>query len=184
MIFHKILVALDPIDPDRDFFDRAVAMAKAADAELLLLSVLTSDGGGMFLKPHPQVAGYNDALNDWNLFQKRYEEYKEGSLSVLRNCAKQATVAGVRASFKQSSGSPGREICRIAKAEEVDLIIVGSRGYRGFDEMLLGSVSNYVAHHAPCSVMMVHPQQGAKLQTESVSKKETTAVVAQAVLEA
>ncbi|MEN8445083.1 MAG: universal stress protein, partial [Cyanobacteria bacterium J06555_13] len=29
----------------------------------------------------------------------------------------------------------------------------------GLDEMLLGSVSNYVTHHALCSVLVVHPQK-------------------------
>ncbi|NEO65320.1 MAG: universal stress protein, partial [Moorea sp. SIO4G2] len=35
------------------------------------------------------------------------------------------------------------------------LIVLGRRGLGGLKEMVLGSVSNYVVHHAPCSVLVV-----------------------------
>jgi len=34
-----------------------------------------------------------------------------------------------------------------------------SHGRTGLRELFLGSVSNYVLHHAPCSVMVVHPEE-------------------------
>ena len=38
------------------------------------------------------------------------------------------------------------------------MIVVGSRGLKGLKEMFLGSVSNYVTHHAPCSVLIVRSE--------------------------
>ncbi|MGQ9872468.1 universal stress protein [Leptodesmis sp.] len=36
-----------------------------------------------------------------------------------------------------------------------DLILIGNRGHTGLKELFLGSASNYVLHHAPCSVLTV-----------------------------
>jgi nucleotide-binding universal stress UspA family protein len=42
-----------------------------------------------------------------------------------------------------------------AAAWRADLIVVGSHGKTGLDRLLLGSVSEHIARHAPCSVEMV-----------------------------
>jgi len=52
------------------------------------------------------------------------------------------------------NGSPEHMIVEIAKEWKANLIVVGSHG-RGFWGRLLGSVSDAVVHHAPCSVLVV-----------------------------
>lgn len=53
------------------------------------------------------------------------------------------------------NGSPESRIVEIAEATQADLIIVGSHGYNRWERLLLGSVSDSVIHHAPCSVLVV-----------------------------
>jgi nucleotide-binding universal stress UspA family protein len=53
------------------------------------------------------------------------------------------------------SGSPDGAIVEKAEATGADLIVVGSHGYRAWERLLIGSVSDSVVHHAPCTVMVV-----------------------------
>jgi len=53
-----------------------------------------------------------------------------------------------------SQGSTRKEILRIAKEKNVDLIIIGSHGREGI-QLLLGSTANAVLHGAPCDVLAV-----------------------------
>lgn len=52
-------------------------------------------------------------------------------------------------------GHPGESIIEEAKSWGADLVVLGSHGRRGFQRLLLGSVSQAVASHAPCSVEIV-----------------------------
>ena len=53
------------------------------------------------------------------------------------------------------TGNPAEEIIRTAEELKSELIIVGSHGWTGIQEFLLGSVSHKVLQHAPCSVLVV-----------------------------
>lgn len=52
-------------------------------------------------------------------------------------------------------GSPDSRIVETAEEWNADLIVVGSHGYSRWERLLLGSVSDSVVHHAPCSVLVV-----------------------------
>ena len=52
-------------------------------------------------------------------------------------------------------GHPASEICRFAREQDVDLIVIGSHGRSGIQEALLGSVSHSVANRATCPVTIV-----------------------------
>jgi nucleotide-binding universal stress UspA family protein len=52
-------------------------------------------------------------------------------------------------------GSPESRIVETADEMKPDLVVVGSHGYSGWERLLIGSVSDSVVHHAPCSVLVV-----------------------------
>ena len=60
---------------------------------------------------------------------------------------------GITVTRKLVEGHPAEEI--IQEAHEDDLIVMGSKGKTGLDRLLLGSVAENVARHAPCPVMIV-----------------------------
>lgn len=57
------------------------------------------------------------------------------------------------------SGSPESRIVEAAENMKADIIIVGSHGYNRWERLLLGSVSDSVIHHAPCSVLVVRTKE-------------------------
>jgi nucleotide-binding universal stress UspA family protein len=72
-----------------------------------------------------------------------------------------ADVAGADARALAREGQdPARVIVDVAKAEDVDVIVVGSVGMSGRKEFLLENVPNRVSHNAPCTVVIVQTQAG------------------------
>lgn len=56
-------------------------------------------------------------------------------------------------------GSPAQAL--IEEGREAELLVLGSRGRGGFLGLLLGSVSQQLAHHPPCPVVILPPPEGA-----------------------
>jgi len=74
-----------------------------------------------------------------------------------------ATARGVATEWDVKVGDAGSVLLQLAVVWNADLIVLGRRGHRGLAEVFLGSISNYVVHHAPCSVLVV---QGITSKTE------------------
>ena len=64
-------------------------------------------------------------------------------------------VPGVKVTETVINGFPGQSIIEIADVWRPDVIVVGSHGHGFWSRAMLGSVSDAVVHHAPCSVMVV-----------------------------
>ncbi|CAM4019241.1 universal stress protein [Gillisia hiemivivida] len=60
------------------------------------------------------------------------------------------------------NGLPKKEILEKAESFDADLIVVGSQGQGAFSRFLLGSVSQYLATHAKCSVLIVKEKEDAQ----------------------
>ncbi|MGB3496482.1 MAG: universal stress protein [Elainellaceae cyanobacterium] len=158
----RILVTIDQSAASQQAFDMALELAKALSAELLLVHTL--DVFDPAAPICPQIAADSYSLELSRLAREAYEqewvEFAQHYEALLAQKQETAEAIGVRASGSQPYGRPGPAICQTAVDQHADLIVVGSHGRKGLREMLLGSVSNYIVHHAPCSVTVVHPDGG------------------------
>ncbi|OKH50321.1 universal stress protein UspA [Calothrix sp. HK-06] len=156
-MFKKILVAIDCSKFSKRVFEEALLQAKSNAASLMILHVLSPDESGC-----PDTSGllntYYYSETDTTATehcQQMWDRFSKKALEMLKAKAAEATVAGINVEFTQKLGSPGQTICEVALDWEADLIVIGRRGHSSLDELFLGSVSNYVLHNAPCSVLTV-----------------------------
>jgi nucleotide-binding universal stress UspA family protein len=155
-MFKKILVAIDGSKMSHDIFKTGVDIAKADKANLVILHVLSFEEQNDLLIPMPTgLECFQMADSDrLKLYQEHWQTYEKQSLNLLKSLADRSTAEGITTEFHQIAGAPGRKICEFAKSEDIDLIVMGHRGISALNEFLVGSISNYVLHHAHCSVLM------------------------------
>ena len=157
-MFKKILVAIDDSETNQHIFKQAISLALATDAQLILTHVILP-----FNEIYPEpgyiaVHGYHPTIHGETTikhYMQRLEALEQKGMELLQSFAEKAEACGVKVEMIQPTGSPGFMICNVARNREVDLILIGRQGRTGLSEFFLGSVSNYVLHHAPCSVLTV-----------------------------
>lgn len=157
-MFSKIVVALDISPLSHQVFSQALDLAQSNGANLMLLHILSpASSDSPIYVPAEVDSFYPTATADPNLtlWRQRWNEFVETGEEILASFAKKATAAGIKVEFHQVSGTPAADICGLARNWQADLIVVGRGGKSGISELFLGSVSNWVMHHAPCSVLVV-----------------------------
>jgi nucleotide-binding universal stress UspA family protein len=129
-------------------------LARALDAELTVL--LVQDERSVIAKAWNTGAGAaGRAAAQGSVEEARATIEKDAIAHELRDT--RASVGDVSAGVNvaQIWGHPAREICRYAKDNDVDLIVMGSHGRTGMKELLLGSISHAVVNTAGCAVTIV-----------------------------
>ena len=152
--YRKILVALDRADNSATIFANALNLAHIHQGQLFAfhcISYLPSShdllaagaGLGMYIPDMPTASDL--------VAQETLDEVAEW----LHGWQQRAEDCAVPCTCEHRIGDPGQAICEIARQWGADLVIIGRRGRSGLGEMLLGSVSNHVMHHAPCDVLVM-----------------------------
>lgn len=96
---------------------------------------------------------YSGELNQWKRAQGR--RALETAMRILDAREDKA----LKVTAETLTGQPKRLIPEEAEGWGADLVVVGSHGYGFWDRLLLGSVSQAVASHAPCSVEIVRRRE-------------------------
>jgi nucleotide-binding universal stress UspA family protein len=156
-MYQKILVVIDKEADNDAVFKQGVALAKLTGASLMLLHVLSPQAQDAPASPASDsifdvthAAALQGYLQQW-------QAYEQAGLDLLKTLADQATAEGVTTEFSLNRGDLGRMICDLAHNWNADLILMAGRKQNGLMGLILGSVSNYVTHHAPCSVLLIQP---------------------------
>jgi len=99
---------------------------------------------------------YGGYIPDTSELEKATRENAERIVEAAKNKLDGVFAGkGVEITTDVPFGSPDSRIVEIAEEFGADLIVLGSHGYKQWERLLLGSVSNSVAHHAHCSVLIV-----------------------------
>lgn len=137
---NQILVATDFSDGSDEALDKAIEVAKQAEAEVELLHVLEL-GADTF--PYG-LAAYDDHAG----LLKHIE-------SELQKRAARVADAGVTVTTKMVEGAAPAEIVQRARKIRADVIVVGTHGRTGLSHVLLGSVAGRVVQKSACAVLTI-----------------------------
>jgi nucleotide-binding universal stress UspA family protein len=145
----KILLAIDDSKFAQAALEMLITQSRPQETEVLVVHV--TEPITLLFAPET-MAEFN--LPTPQLNQLRQEHLKHGRELVAAASAK-IRESGFQADSAVYEGDARAEIIDMAAQWHADLIVVGSHGRKGLDRFLLGSVSEYVARHAPCSVEIV-----------------------------
>ena len=144
--FSTMIVPTDFSETSLDGWRVACALARAVDGHVHLLHVCADP-----LRPpwNTEAVGA-----DYAAIASEWRAEAEGRLA--------ATLPTEPISFKRVTrtvvaGAPHLAILEYAEKAHADLIVMGTHGYGGVKQVLLGSVANQVLHQARCPVLMVPP---------------------------
>lgn len=147
-MFRKVLVPVDGSKIATNAARTALELAEKFDAKITLLHVISRSVGS--------IAGMPEALPV--VTEAMIKEWQETGDLVLKNTLEALGTTDVEVETELIWGSPAAYICDKANQEGYDIIVIGSHGYGGWREWLLGSVSNRIAHQAKCPVLIVKGQ--------------------------
>lgn len=139
----KILVPIDFSDYSKNALKYAVPFAKQFGAEIILVYVV-----------EPTIYPADFSFGQVGFPSIEEEIYKRGK-TELEKLSEKEIQGIVQARTRVETGKPFVEINRVAKEEEVDLIIIATHGHTGVEHILFGSTAEKVVRKAPCPVLSV-----------------------------
>ncbi|MCC5859314.1 MAG: universal stress protein [Ectothiorhodospiraceae bacterium] len=147
--YTKIIVPLDGSENALRALQHAVSLARAAGMELHLLHAFPVGSTALMdLLHYPEIA---KAKAEGQLRRAREEE-----AARIFPVARERIPDGVQVEEVSVMGDPAEEILGYAGEHPEAMIVMGTRGASEYMELLVGSVTTQVVHHATCPVTIVH----------------------------
>ena len=140
----QIVAGVDGSDGAQRALEWAVEEARLRDATLVVVY-------GWQVPPIVTGAGPYDA--PVVLEQETLEAVERSAKDVVERQLGSVDTSGIDVQRRIEPRPPVDLV--LDAATGADLVVVGTRGHGGFTGLLLGSVSQQVAHHAPCPVVIV-----------------------------
>ncbi|HEY7080189.1 MAG TPA: universal stress protein [Nitrososphaeraceae archaeon] len=132
----NILVAVDASEYSKKALGYACMLAKCTDSNLQILNVIEA------------------YVNIGYSITKELEKMSNELLNKYEGKAKSLGIKSIRT--LQSKGNPAEEILRTVSKEDIDTVVLGSRGiYSSSREFILGSTAYKLAHYLKCTVIIV-----------------------------
>jgi nucleotide-binding universal stress UspA family protein len=145
----RILVALDGSTYSERALPYARLLAKAFHSRLILLCVSAIPEAENYRAPADIVTSIRRKA-EVNMFK-----FLNGTARLLRR-------DGLKVDVRVTGSIPSHAILEVSGDEEVDMLMLTSRGRGKDDELLLGSVAEYVVQNTNCPVFMVPIQADVK----------------------
>ncbi len=139
----KVLIGVD----DSPCSDAAIRYATGAAWPKATKFLVLSAVAPIFVGPGEATAP--------NAIAQLLEEQQKYHRDIANRAAARLMEAGQAAEARMVVADPRVALLETARAEHVELIVVGSHGRTGIKKLLLGSVASHVVTHAPCSVLVV-----------------------------
>ncbi|KAA5546876.1 universal stress protein [Roseiconus nitratireducens] len=145
---HKVLLPIDGSEPS---LEAAWLLAHLPHPDRLDLKVLS-------VVQRPFI---HSSYATGELLEKAYEQDRVYAAQAYTKVAEMFEGANATLDHEISEGPVGEAIVDAAERFNADLVVVGAKGHSQIGRMLLGSVSDHVATHCPCSTLVVR-QTGLK----------------------
>ncbi len=142
----KVLLAIDGSPSSECVWNELKNLKLDKDSEVIVLTAVERIGPIMAEPFGGAMIEYEAEIEKKSL-ETAQEILKEAKEKIERDF-------GCYVKTEVMLGSPKYAITEKAEEWQIDLVILGSHGYRLWERVLLGSVSTFVAQHAKCSVLI------------------------------
>ncbi len=143
MSYQVIVVGTDGSERAAVAVGEAFALAKGSGAKVHAVHAV----------PHAVATGFHDSVGGQIDIRKSREAVDNIKTQLVAEAERQGIPLEVH---NPGTGDAADALLGIAETVHADLVVVGNRGMSGMTRFVLGSVPNKVAHHCPCSVLIVN----------------------------